>query len=111
MKTVQNSGLRFVKGIKLKDKKKVSELHEETGIEYLNIRLSRMANKTLNKMKEIHHIPKHKTRATKYKYSDYEIPQSPHKPRKRSLAQRIEKYIGAALACVLPIFVSTFMAP
>ena len=94
MQIIQNNGLRFAHGIKKSDRKKISELHTETNIEALNIRINKLSNKMLNKLKEIH-FPKNNnnTNDTYYKYGDYTITTPPIRNKKQTLAQRINKNI------------------
>ena len=68
-------------------------MHESLDLETFNVRISKLNNKMLNKMKEIYHIPKTENRYVRYKYSEYGINEPPIRERKRSLAQRINKYI------------------
>ena len=44
-------------------------------------------------MKESYHIPKTEERFVTYKYSDFEITEPPIRARKRSLAQKVDKYL------------------
>ena len=94
MQIIQNNGLRFAQGIRKSERKKVSELHEETNIVALNQRISKLSNKMLNKLKEIH-FPKidNNTNVAFYKYGDYTISTPPIRNKKQTLAQRIHKNI------------------
>ena len=71
----------------------MKKLHEDLKIEPYNIRINKLSNKLLNKMKELYHIPKNQSPYFKYKYSNYEITEEPYRSRRRSLSQRINKYI------------------
>ena len=52
-----------------------------------------MANKTINKMKELYHVPKEEERLTNYRYSDFEIKTRPLRQRKMTIAERINKFM------------------
>ena len=93
LQKIQNRGLRFIKNIKFKDKIKMKTVHEELDIEALNVRINRLKNKTLNKMKQVYHVTQSQEKNLTYKYSDYTIQIEPHKKKSRTIAQRIEKYL------------------
>ena len=58
LQTLQNRALRFVKNVKLSDRIKAKDMHEELEIEPVNVRLEKLACKSLNKMKSLYYIPK-----------------------------------------------------
>ena len=89
----QNNCLKFVKNVKKRDRINMEDLHAELKIEPLNIRIDKMANKTLNKIREMYHIPKDEERFTTYKYSAYEIKDQPFRKRKMTIAERINKFL------------------
>ena len=93
LQRIQNSGIKFIKGYKRGDRVKMKTQHENLKIDPINVRVSKLNNKMLNKMKELYHLPKNQERFICYKYSDFEIEAEPIRSRKRSLAQHIEKYI------------------
>ena len=94
MQIIQNNGLRFAQGISRSERKRVSELHKETNIEPLNIRINKLSNKMLNKLKEIHFPKKdNNINIPFYKYGDYTITAPPIRNKKQTLAQRIHKNI------------------
>ena len=59
----------------------------------MNVRIDRLACKSITKMKQLYNIPKDETKITNYKYSDYIIEDQPLRTRRRSLADHIEKYL------------------
>ena len=93
MQIVQNHSLRFVKGIKKSERKNVKDLHEELDIMPLNIRISKLNNKMINKCREIHYPNKGNEIIPHYKFSDYTIKEEPLRKKKQSVAQRIDKNI------------------
>ena len=93
MQVIQNKGLRYIKGIKKGDKIKMETLHKELDIDPLNVRIDRMANKALNKMKEQYHFPKNQVPTVNYKYSDFSIQTPPSRTKRKSMALRIEQKI------------------
>ena len=93
MQIVQNHSLRFVKGIKKSERKNIKDLHEELDIMPLNIRISKLNNKMINKCREIHYPKKGNEIIPHYKFSDYTIKEEPLRKKKQSVAQRIDKNI------------------
>ena len=93
LQAIQNKALRFVFNIKLSDKKRVTEMHNEANMEPLNVRIDRQYHKILNKMKQEYYVTKDQTKEINYKYSDYTINQPTLRTRRRTIAQRIRKYI------------------
>ena len=55
---IQNSALRFIKGIKKRERVSAASLHEELNIDPLNIRLDKLACKVYNSMKTKYHYQK-----------------------------------------------------
>ena len=66
-------------------------VHEELDIEALNVRINRLKNKTLNKMKQIYYNTQNQDDNLTYKYSDFTIQIQPHRKKRRTVAQRIER--------------------
>ena len=93
MQKLQNRALRFIKGVKLSDRVNMENLHKELNIDPMNVRLDRLTNKSLNKMKEMYYLPKNQQREVMYKYSDYALTEPPIRLRRKSLAERIDKHI------------------
>ena len=69
------------------------ELHEELRTEVLNIRIDKLSNKIKNKMKEICYLSKNKVSDINYKYSGYQNEEQPVRSRRKSLLEKIDKYI------------------
>ena len=68
-------------------------MHNEANMEPLNVRIDRQYHKILNKMKQEYYVTKDQTKEINYKYSDYTINQPTLRTRRRTIAQRIRKYI------------------
>ena len=62
-------------------------------IEPFNVRLDRLACKTINKMREMYITPHNRIKESNYKFSDYIIEDQPIRSRRKSLADKIDKYI------------------
>ena len=77
MQVIQNNSLRFALNMTRGDRKRMLDLHQELKIDPLNLRIDRICNKMLNKMKDLYYIPKNKSREARYKYSDFEITNQP----------------------------------
>ena len=91
---LHNRALRFIKGVSRSDRITAKSLHEDLNIEPMNVRIDRLACKSINKMKSLYNsIPKNENRVTRYKYSDYCIEEQPLRNRRRSVADHIDKYI------------------
>ena len=93
LQIIQNNCLIFVQGVKLSDKKKVTEIHKELNIQPLNIRISKSNNKLINKCKEIQYPQPEDNTLITYKFSDYIIEDQPKRKRKMTIGQRIHKFI------------------
>ena len=79
MQKIQNRALRFVKNLKLSDRKRSKDLHEELKMTPLNVRINKLANKSANKMKALFHYEEGHHPLPSYKYdTDYEINEDPH---------------------------------
>ena len=90
---IQNSALRFIKGIKKRERVSAASLHEELDIDPLNIRLDKLACKVYNIMKTKYHVSKNSHTEANYRFPDYEIEGNPLRTKRKSLAEHIEKYI------------------
>ena len=93
LQVMQNKALRFIKGISRKDRVTAKSLHEDLNIDPMNVRLDRLACKSINKMNSIYSHPTNENRSISYKYSDYTINEQPSRSRRRSVADHIHKYI------------------
>ena len=93
MQGVQNKALRFVKGLRKGDRVRMSDLHDELGFEPINVRIDQLANKMINKMKDLYYIPKDQPRLVNYKYSDFTITTPPLRSHRKTLVQKINKHI------------------
>ena len=93
IQVMQNKCLRFVENIKLSERKKMKDVHNKLKIDPMNIRIDKQCNKMINNIREQYYIPLNKTRDITYKLSDYEITTEPNRTRRRSVIQRIDKYI------------------
>ena len=93
LQIVQNRALRYILNHKLKDKVKISAMHEKLKIEPINLRLNKLAKKMLYKAKD-RYCSKHNTADDIfYRLSDYAIEDPPLKTKKRSISERINKYV------------------
>ena len=89
-----NKGLRYITNTKLKDKITSKSLHEANKIIPMNIRLSRLAQKTLNKMKSIYLPPENDTTYEPYnRGSEFIFTNDPHYDPKPSLAEQVNNNI------------------
>lgn len=52
LQKMQNKAIRFITGVKIKERIKMEDLHYMTGLETINTRLNNLAQKTLYKIKE-----------------------------------------------------------
>ena len=68
-------------------------LHNELNLETMNSRLSFLNNKVLNKMRDIYFPAHDRNRIRNYKYSDYTISLPPLRNRRRTIGERIQKYL------------------
>ena len=93
LQTIQNKGIRFIKNIKIKDRIRMEDAHKELNIPPLNVRISKLNNKTLNTMKETYYVKSDQPKNITYKYSDYNINSPPLRKRRRTIAQHIDKHI------------------
>ena len=93
LQNLQNKSLRFILGLKLKDKVRTCTIHEKLKIEPFNIRLNRLSKKMMYKAKEKYLNNPTKTEDLFYKLSDYTIESQPLKKKKRSIVERMDKYI------------------
>ena len=95
LQILQNNCLRFVKGVKLSARKNITDMHHDLKVDPLNIRLSKLNNKIINKMKDLY-FPTNGTIAPDdacYKYGDFIISTPPLNKKKLTIAQRINKFI------------------
>ena len=91
LQRVQNKSLRFVANVKLSDKKKSKDIHEALKIESINVRLNRLSNKLLNKMKDNYMYKRNNAPVINYKFSDYEITSEPINKKSKTLAKTIDE--------------------
>lgn len=59
----------------------------------MNVRLDKLACKTLNNMKHKYYVTKNSPTDVTYKYSDFELEGEPIRTKRKSLAAKIEKHI------------------
>ena len=93
LQRVQNKSLRFVANVKLSDKKKSKDIHEALKVESINVRLNRLSNKLLNKMKDNYMYKRNNAPVINYKFSDYEITSEPINKKSKTLAKTIDEKI------------------
>ena len=93
LQTIQNRSLRFILNVKLKDKIKSSYIHKRLKMEPVNLRLRKLAKKMLYKAKSKYLQHEEEYQYTIYKLSDYSIEEPPLRTKRRSVAERINKYI------------------
>ena len=93
MQILQNRALRFIKGIKKSDRINMKSIHEELKIMPINVRIDYLANRCLNKMKEKYINKNNDISEVTYKYGDFKIEGEPIRTKRRSLADRVQKYI------------------
>ena len=91
---IQNNSLRFILNLKRKDRIKITEMHEKLKIEPLNIRLNKLAKKMLYRTKDKYLSKEAVSDEAYYKLSDYILEGPPLKKRKRSLMDKVNKYIA-----------------
>ena len=101
MQRIQNRALRFTKNIKLSDRKRSKDLHDELKVVPLNIRLNKLTNKFANKMKSLYHYEEGYHPKPSYKYDmDYEISEDPIYLKLPSLAHKIDEKVLQPLSIV-----------
>ena len=93
LQVVQNKGLRFIKNVKFKDRVNMKDIHQELNIEPINVRISRLKNKVVNRMKENYYVKQNQDRNIFYKFSDFTLSHPPIRKRRYTVAQRIERNI------------------
>ena len=93
IQVVQNDALRFVLNIKRSEKKKIIDIHSKLKMEPMNVRIDKLANKMLNKMKDMYFYKRDNKPIVNYKYDEYIIKMKPIRPKSQSLAKKIEKNI------------------
>ena len=62
-------------------------------MEPMNVRIDKLANKMLNKMKDMYFYKRDNKPIVNYKYDEYIIKMKPIRPKSQSLAKKIEKNI------------------
>ena len=93
LQRLQNKGLRFILNVKRSDKVKIKTLHEKTKIDTINVRLNKLAKKMLYKAKTRYLDRNDCSNDPYYKHSDYLIQDQPLRNKRRTIAERISKYI------------------
>ena len=101
LQKVQNRALRFINSSYLRDKIKMSTLHDKYKIDAYNIRIHKLAKKCLNTLICNYSPNSDLNPIKKYKYSNYINENEPLKNRKRPLIQRINKYLAQKKKCIL----------
>ena len=93
LQKMQNNSILFVENIRRNDRKRMSEVHDNLKLDALNVHVDKLCNKMINKMREIHYLPKREPRSITYKYSDYSIQVPPIRTRRKSIPQHMDKYL------------------
>ena len=92
LQRLQNKGVRFICGTRLRDAIRSSELHERIHYDAVNVRLAKLAKKMLYKMKETYD-PDNDIKPFHKLIIDYEIPIEPLKRPKQEVCLRIKNHI------------------
>ena len=98
---IQNAALRYVSGTKRRDRVKMSKLHEDLKMLPMNVRLHSLAKKCISKIIDKYSPNIEVNPINTYKYSDYTITDEPLRKRRRTMLQRINKYISGNKKCSL----------
>ena len=93
MQILQNRALRFIKGIKRSDRIDMKSVHEELKIMPINVRIDYLANRCINKIKDKYIPKKNHITDVNYKYGDFLIEDNPIRTKRRSIVDRVNKYI------------------
>ena len=101
LQKVQNTAIRFIENVSLRDRIKMSHLHTKTKLPVMNIRMHKLAKKCLNTIINNYSANINVTPCKVYKFSDYTITENPIKSRKRPILQRINKYLSQNKKCFL----------